>query len=1499
MVHQIADENGTLKHIILSVMDNSDTSQLNSTVFNLPHGSFRINSLGELVSTGTNLGGSIDGDPSSHHHNQASPIAQPISSATTTANRLPQQQTAIYFANYDGCPIASYDATPTNIINSGSSNSQLPVLESPPQQDKIPNSNDRDTSVMTNTAIDKSNSNNNSQNSGLSVLEKDKSNSEMSNNKQQKLTSAVQLSKNDTLDDTVKLSGSEKNSPRQKQVSATAPDSTQTTAPVPSDDNLVVVNKLVANEQQLDACGDTLDVNLAEQQVVGCVPPSINDSAAAYHQVIGSAELEPTIITTGTVPTQILSAVDEQLYGYPSCCCCCYCDPQEAAAAAAVAVGGHHQPSITGTMLGQQDIIMMAPEHSAPVAGAAGPNSGTGRTSGCGSVNNMTTTNGIMTFHQPNSMMTTIQGGVGMPMSLTSGSLVSSQALQVHPLTGQNGLVPIPSSGHFPEVGGSTGPKGHKGPRGSNNSYKHKVHSGTSGGVQQSSDRHQTSYSGHYTSQSYNNIVSGQSYRQDSGSPSSYKSSQTLLSHQGAMMAAAASAAATGGYSPVYPNYNQVQTPHQQATMANVVSSGKQSTNHGAPTPSSGHQQQAIQSTATYRSIESECHLQRNSRSDQQMTNHMSSIYSGNTASGFRAQHNDNIKRQQQIVGGDKSSNRYNSNVRVITSNHVLTGSTGTNSNQHHQANNSNNSSISGSVSPLRPGARLKGSTNSQHHLSQHNQSTPPNGIRTSSNLYYGNIPNVMHEFGKENVVLANQNQQNHGSKMSTKNIYAANQDHGQVVSSATSKFINNVSSASPNSGYYQHKSSSWQQSYGHPRSANLAKNSSSGSLFDDSGSTSEQNISFGKKQPNQNDKSSEALEIKKTIGSGSEVVGGEPLHSEESPMPRSSRGKQKKCQKESTKQSNDTSNQQKRQHSSDNVGKSLRSQRPRSTNDSNRKEAEQSNVDHQDKTKAQQKRANRLDNNKQSQVASSKPVANEQIVLNESETFKEASGTEKDIHCVEKDSPKIEREGFSNNIDQVESNIIQESSSTSPVKLASACQDLTKLSDNVEASQPTKSKDKHRETVGKTVLTSSRSNQSLKGESPARKKSKTSQSSPKNVPSLKDDSPERIVKSSGQHEKQKISESIEDEEILIVSREDSPTASGKTASKLTLAMSMRTSLSENNIQLLDIASLSAAKSTQTTPQKQITLPPPTTVVAEDNQASKGLICPSEQTKKKTDSKRRSLTGKTEQQFRLNSLPQVRLLNMSCVSVTSSSVCLRWSYIPSLAEKYKIHYHHHHGTKNHASSYDHFVVESSSSKNVETGTLISPKIVYQGCAMTCRINHLTSDKIYHFRIRRTALVSAEDGEHLAVSDILSVTLPSVQQQQSSSNNSKKSQNSGHKSSSNHNENQSTISGESTSTSSSVANSSSFPSRVNTSSQINTHHNNNNKSSSLHHHPIKFSNLVRQCRNRFVSTLGNLVQNSLSSYSDTKFAGLLLVLFTVFAMLLAIFIHLYIVAPVNE
>lgn len=108
-------------------------------------------------------------------------------------------------------------------------------------------------------------------------------------------------------------------------------------------------------------------------------------------------------------------------------------------------------------------------------------------------------------------------------------------------------------------------------------------------------------------------------------------------------------------------------------------------------------------------------------------------------------------------------------------------------------------------------------------------------------------------------------------------------------------------------------------------------------------------------------------------------------------------------------------------------------------------------------------------------------------------------------------------------------------------------------------------------------------------------------------------------------------------------------------------------------------------------------------------------------------------------------------------------------------------------------------------------------------------------------------------------------------------------------------------------SSSIA--SSLSNRGNSSSHFHHNHNHQQQSSKHHHHhqhhhhqqqqQVKLGTLVRQCRGKLASVLGRAIQNSLSSYNTRKFAGLLITLFTMFAMLLAIFIHLYIIAPVAE
>jgi len=409
-----------------------------------------------------------------------------------------------------------------------------------------------------------------------------------------------------------------------------------------------------------------------------------------------------------------------------------------------------------------------------------------------------------------------------------------------------------------------------------------------------------------------------------------------------------------------------------------------------------------------------------------------------------------------------------------------------------------------------------------------------------------------------------------------------------------------------------------------------------------------------------------------------------------------------------------------------------------------------------------------------------------------------------------------------------------------------------------------------------------------------------------------------------------------------------------KQASSNNVSASMRTSLSESNIQSLSHVignnrSIVEAKSTQTSPQKpalaertadtsgsceaisdkcQDLVQPDQTHISTAGNKKKT----SEGSKNKSSSKlhQNGTHNKSEQQFRLNSLPQIKLFNLNCVSVNSSSVNLRWSYIPAVADKHGINHHFNHHHSRHSSHYiDHFVIESSNQKNVESNTLVGPKVSYQGSSMSCRVNNLSPEKIYHFRVRRTALITClESGddddplatEHLGVSDILSVTLPSVQQQkqQSGGPNHQQSTSSQHQqqlsstsssrqsklNSQNHGdkfETNNLVSSLTIATNSSTTTNNSLQSG-NTSSHNHQQHISNHNGHNSHKHQqqhVKLSTMIKQCRNRLFSGLGKMVRKSFSSCSDTKFASLIILVFTVFAVLLAYFIHLYLVAHVTD
>lgn len=1486
MVHQIADENGTLRHIILSVMDIDDNSQLNSSIIDLPHGSFRINSHGELVSADhTNLeagivgssNGNADGGVNDNSNQSISSIAQQQSNLATSHQHLPQhQQATTYYANYDGCPVANYELATQDNTNSSNINNHQQLPD---------DNNDVEVEAQAQNREQKKLSNNNSN-----------TNSRTSN------------------DETDKKSSNQESMP-----SVSAKESKD-------------------NEQQQQQMASSMPTEGPPTTLVA------NDSASAYHHNVGGPEVDQSTMIAplpGQTQGQMLGPVDEHaLYGYPPCCCCCYCDPSQEANPAAAGHQQHNHQAILGSQA-EPASMMMGADGTLPASNVA---SGNRNTANMASSDHHSANGGVLPYphhhqHQP-AMMAPIQADptLGVPLNMGPGSLISSQAL--HPLTGQNGLVPMHASGYqehlsSSSVASSPPTKPHKGSRGSG---AHQAYKQAKGQGQQGADRHQANYGGqhHYGSQSYgnnNNMMSGSTYyHQDASglSPSSYASPNQggLLAHPGVVVPPTSQMA---GYSSSYASYSQ------PATMANVVSSGKQ--------------QHQSSNSAYSRPGELDHHLsQRNGRLDHHMM--ANTVYGGPNVhlSGYRNNHQ-HVENKRQPVVGDKSS-RFGgtgtgaapapatvvgANNRVITNNHVAmvnaNATTNNHHNQHHHhqtnsGNNSNNSSIGGSVSPFRPN-RMKNSHNhNQHHNSNNNTShhqssnhlqppgtVAPNNGRTNqqSSSSFQNANNS-HKINREDLEssIARAPNQSAPTKTApaTKNLNANHAIPSMVVRKHIRSNERNSSSPSSNhsSSYHNQsnqsphgpKQTAWhqKQSGASSSSSNLVASVTPSNCGTPTPLVTVDQNSARKAHTDPTGARDNNYACSPEPGSAERPTKGQPLVvAYGNGSPRSSRGKQKKSQKEN-KAASEQVQQTKRQHSNDEARKSAKNHRPRSSNEPQQQQQQPTDISMstdnaetspQQVRDVQSKRSNRSETSsaggsKSNQVKVDPPCEPKQDLQEAAESRldepRESSSKENGrlVPTIEPRRMSIEPE--------------QEGAETT-------CGGETEAKESMEIVEPP---------------TGSRSDQSPgKGESPVRKKSKSG-SSKQSSPKLVSEANSGHTKAG--HELAGSRPSDDTEDVLIVTNLiDTTTPSELKPLSQTVSVSMRTSLSENNIQSLNISSLNTAKSTQTTPQKH---PQP---AAADQPASAEVVVATTTataTKKKLDtasnltSKRKSSNGKTEQQFKLNSLPQIRLFNLNCVSVTSNSVSLRWSHIPAMADKFRINYqHHHHGGSKHSLCFDHYVVECSGAKNVHANTLVSSRIVYQGCAMTCRVNNLTPEKIYHFRIRRTALVPSNDGDTLAVSEILSVTLPSTQQQQQQCKESTTTPAGPGKKSHMATDSNATplVSTFNSATSSSPV----TAARGNTSSQINAHAGNisNIKSSSSHHHnhnhhhhhhnhqPIKFSSLMRQCRNKITATLGTVVQNSFSSYSDTKFALLLVVVFTIFAMLLAIFIHLYILPPVNE
>lgn len=1549
MIHQIADENGTLKHIILSVMDSDETNaQLDSTVITLPQGTFRINSHGELESTGSD---GSNGD------------------STFSLTTLSQQA---YFANYDGCPVA-YNATSStqleaDNIDSTTAAAMQPMMTDATEATTINNIDDRTTIQHS-----KQQEHVNSKSAVTGSGDKNKSiKGRESSNKENFVTGN-----------------------HNRQVSVASISNLSQTTPVV--ESLINSSEQAPKEEISTSLAVTPSTASEAEQMV--VPTSISDTpyTTNHHQVMPTNEVD---IMNGAMAPPILSTVDGQLYSYPPCCCCCYCDPQEATPAAGsrgtTASGGSqghsqqqhqeqpqqhqnqsgHQPPLMMTGLTgqhQQDVIVGPTDsHSSN----HNTSHGSGKMSSRGSANSLA--NGVMAYGPP-LIGPPMQNNFGLPINVVGPH--GPQIIQPIATNSQNGMQTIqgpglglpseqqPQQQQQQPSGKVHSGKGSRGP--SNSGYKqHKINSI---GSNNHLDRQQQNYNtNHYNSASYNNIVSGHHHQQQtqqnpyhnhhhnhhhhhsqtSDQSSSFVKSQALLPNQ--MMSG-------GNYSPVYSNYN-----HAPASLATIVSSNKvgQQTSPYVRAPPENDSYMQPQ--------------QRGSREPLSYSSHVSNNYSSpNVRSNGKQQQQHNESKRQNL--GDKSSltnqhnsntGRYNSsaNVKISANNHLLNSNpqpTSVNS-SHHQAD---------SVSPMR--GRMKASNSTQYH----HQS---NGVRTSN--FYNQVQhdskdnsmiqvhtttnNIFQQHARDSGIPVN----HHVNHIKTKTVYPHGQD--QHAASAKSKqHINaNISPyyQPPAQGAPQNKGA-WQCNQQHKSTSNNGL----GSTHDNEGANFRHLV--GQKpnppsEPQTNKQPEEKVSIEEfdnveagglpsfalsasndRHSSASAKSNGVASKNQDDLDSRSSRGKQKKCQNNPAIKNSPSSEF----HSGDRLKQVPASNEAAHKSDLISNEISPPNdqdekSDQIDKTlKLNVTRSDSLsrpakDNSSTKQQQAQGKNGNQKRIREKSSSQQPVTGKPKDTS----QQPTVDNNNGSRHSQELKSNnLLDPSQSDSTIGLKRSSEltsiDSKRRNSNGDSSSPVKAlstsrqlsddqlrslelnsderielqqrKQKNKHNTNQQAATH-RQGQIKNESSPARattttkKNSKSSQSSS----ALKTEGSQAGLESL-------VTEELDNDIVLKVSRADSPVASVELKAcqhqPPSLNISMRTSYSENNIQSLDTFN-SSVKSTQTTPQKlplatNLTNNEPITIAKSGGSSS-------DLGGKKNHGggdKKRGSSARTDHKVKLTSMPQLRLLNLNCTSVTSSSVQLRWSYIPNLAEKYGIQPHSS-GSKNFALM-DHFVIESSGTKNVETNALISPKIVYQGCSFTCRVNHLSSEKIYHFKVRRTALVTANNkgesqptnetgnSEHLVVSEILSVTLPSVQQyqqqlnanqQQQQSLSNKKSSSSGSKSSSNslidHHQATASSSPGIHHESGSIATSVSFGTLSAYRGNSSSHHSNSNNGKTLLP-SIKFSSLFRQCRTKFVTMLGRLVQNSLSSYSDTKFAGLLLILFTIFAMLLAIFIHLYIVAPVSE
>lgn len=1466
MINQIADENGTLKHIILSVMDaNEDGSQLDSTVITLPQGTFRIDSNGELVSTQT-------GDRIS------SSEGGPLQLTT-----LPQQS---YFANYDGC-LNTFDAT-------GSTSDVIETTATTTTTSTTTTTTTTTTSNATTTTnttakpvtTDSSHQASDPPNSELILNDKITSDVESSNslNKSNNLTeksgnikfASVTGDKASSKQIDIKLASNHQTSNGKEGVQQI--NSKSITNFGQNNTNEATAGNVGNPKEEVVQAADQQQqqqqIQQAEQMVVP--PASSLNNAAPYpaHQVMPN---EMDLMGSGMAP--ILSTVDGQLYSYPPCCCCCYCDPAQEASGA----NGEQVP--LANLASQQDVGLLALPHpptggqAQPVpdqANSAGRSQATCRAAAANNLNHTTTGSPVMAF--PTSILgrsSAIQANVaGPPIGLAPGGAPLTQAI-----AGQNVIVPVASGGHLSDWNA----KLHPGNRGNGrNGYKQHKMVPVSVNQANNAERGQQapygSYGGQNNHKAYSSIVSGHHHNHHNHQQQQHyhqansdgKNQPLLQNHQssGAVMPGSGA----GGYSStVYYNYNRVPTTNMPNSVTSNKAANLAQQIGGVAAAGGGHKQQLAQAASSGGPAGYHPHggrngpnsdsnyMQRANRDQVNTYSHASnSNNSNNSASGYvtanmrqiSQNNNENINKSRQALS-DKSSNqqqqhnnRYTTNVKVISTNHNINSPTAATCNSlSHQ---------SGSVSPIR--AKMKGLSQHQHHHqphqnhhhhhhhpppppppthnhnhNHHHQNQSDLGVRnshhygqmgannepTDNNLLNNSLPASCH--GRDSSFNLNQSK-----SINKSNHYTAHD--GIILNNLATKHINSANYYStPAHAINKQTGGGWQSSGGghkfsqFNKSNNNNNNNNSNSNNNNSSSSSNNDSSALQTSSDNLNVSSETqteLLAGKVASSAPKQAVNKTKESETTNCDVIDGGQRDDASNESHLLINRSTRQKEHEEGA----------KTRNNSQSKQDKCQSSNksVQHAETNQEPCKRSpptNAKVSGKLSNLDNLEPVAASQS--NETESSKPANAKTASFGTKAADTK------------------------SKGVKDASAKQHQTK-----HESQPSKRKEK---ASGQKA-----------GKQPAEQVSSKSAE----VASEYDDevAHEEIV-TEPVPSKRKHSQGS-----LVSSPSTSSKLTGESIAEITgkgeISVSAQQPKHKNGKHNHQV-SKNSGDSGDSHPEK-VTVSRKSQQQHNDNGDKTEIVVSKHESADKVDPSEESHS--MDKSHKDVVLDVSRSESPASLRVPRSNPVMRISLSENNIQSLDSHSGHHQA-KQAAQRLllDSNASGSGTSKSASTGSnrkKAEPNVTAATATTSPVASNSTSTK-------RRGSNSGKSEQR-----VKSNTAHNQVNNSAPSNPSNYHQN--HHQHHHHNHHQH------------------HQDRGNTSSHnSNSNNSGNNNSKQSFPQSMKMTNLFRQCRGKFVSMLGKLVQNSLSSYSDTKFAGLLLVIFTIFAMLLAVFIHLYIVAPVTE